>query len=312
MSKPKRHHYLPQYYLRNFCREGKIWVFDRKLNEYRHQTPLNTALINNYYTYETIRDSKDAIIEKTLAWIESQTVPAFEKVLKRERITAEDKEVLSIYIGFLRCRIPVFEKSTYELYEKMSKQMNKKMISSEEKLKKILEKSGEPIEEIDDEKIRYLYEIIQDENYEIEFHRNLGIKEMLEMSVELAHHFLHMDWFFLCSQKNKSFIVTDNPFLLIPPKNHTTNLKKGVGIITPGAQKIIPISHNTVLLMLDRGVKTNYVIASEKDMRGINLTLTANCERFVFGRDKKLLLSLVNKTGISKGMEEKSYWELIS
>jgi len=49
MSKPKRHHYLPQFYLDKFSRSGSLYIFDRELNEYREQTPTNTAVKSHYY-----------------------------------------------------------------------------------------------------------------------------------------------------------------------------------------------------------------------------------------------------------------------
>lgn len=35
MPESKRQHYLPEFYLNNFCREGLLWVYDRERNEYR-------------------------------------------------------------------------------------------------------------------------------------------------------------------------------------------------------------------------------------------------------------------------------------
>lgn len=78
----KRHHYLPKFYLNNFCiyRSRFLWVFDRQKNEYRQQKPVNTAVKRRYYT---ITDSKGIYhndIEKILSRIEGESKNILEKV----------------------------------------------------------------------------------------------------------------------------------------------------------------------------------------------------------------------------------------
>lgn len=51
MSKPKRHHFLPEFYLNGFTREGLLCVFDRETGEYRRQAPKNTAVIGHFYAF---------------------------------------------------------------------------------------------------------------------------------------------------------------------------------------------------------------------------------------------------------------------
>jgi hypothetical protein len=55
---PKRHHFLPQFYLEGFARDGLVALFDREKNEIRLQQPLNTAVIGHFYT---LKDGKGAI-----------------------------------------------------------------------------------------------------------------------------------------------------------------------------------------------------------------------------------------------------------
>ena len=64
MSIPRAHHYLPQFYLRGFSREDRLWVYDRYKNEYRNQTPKNIAVERDYYTVTDENGGKKTDIEK--------------------------------------------------------------------------------------------------------------------------------------------------------------------------------------------------------------------------------------------------------
>ena len=66
MSSPKRHHYLPDFYLQSFCGNGFIWVYDRELREYRKQTPINTAVKSNYYAFRDENGVRNNEIEAIL------------------------------------------------------------------------------------------------------------------------------------------------------------------------------------------------------------------------------------------------------
>ena len=70
MSIPKRHHYLPQFYLEHFCRDGSIWIFDRDTKKYRRDGTQNTAVISHYYSAEGIEGERRADIEAMFARIE--------------------------------------------------------------------------------------------------------------------------------------------------------------------------------------------------------------------------------------------------
>jgi hypothetical protein len=62
-ANPKRHHFLPEFYLNGFARDGLLWLYDRGRKQYRRQTPHNTAIIGHYYTFENEKGEKDYSVE---------------------------------------------------------------------------------------------------------------------------------------------------------------------------------------------------------------------------------------------------------
>jgi hypothetical protein len=301
MNIPKRHHYLPQFYLKNFTDDnGLLWVFDREKNEYRQQLPKDTAIKGYYYAFKGKDGRKHTEIENFFSVIEGKTKPILIKLDKKESINTEEKEILAIFISFLKTRVPHFEKLTNESSEKIMKQMNRLMFSSEERVAAMIDRyekeTGKKIK-IDPKE---LIDFIQGDRYDIKFPREHSIESMLLLGQDLIGYFLQMDWFFLWAPKNSSFITSDNPFLLLPPSDYNPKSFYGVGILTPGAKKIIPLTSHTCLIMGDHGGRMIGRIADPKAIRAINLYSAINSDRFLIARAKLLLERIVQITKVNK------------
>ena len=113
MTRPKRHHYLPQFYIEGFCHSGRIWVYDRQADKYRHQTPQNTGVIGHYYSIAGPDGEKDTELEGVLAQVESAAKPIITKVTERQEISEQEKADLAHFVAWLYARVPDFQK-TYE------------------------------------------------------------------------------------------------------------------------------------------------------------------------------------------------------
>ena len=122
MSKPKRQHFLPIFYLKNFCEKGIFWVYDRNKNEYRKQTPKNTGILKKYYNFKESNSKECYGIEnKVLSDIETETKPIIDKIHNKKMISLHEKIILTIFISFLRFRVPCFEKEHNYIIDKFLK-----------------------------------------------------------------------------------------------------------------------------------------------------------------------------------------------
>ena len=83
---PKRHHFLPEFYLNGFARDGLLWLYDRDRKQYRRQTPHNTAIIGHYYAFENQEGEKDYSVEKFLSVIEGKAKATIERLERRDSI----------------------------------------------------------------------------------------------------------------------------------------------------------------------------------------------------------------------------------
>lgn len=297
MGTPKRHHYLPQFYLERFCRNKILQIFDRESCSYRGQAPKNTATIGHYYTVTDKHGNKNTDIETFLSKIEGLAKPIIDKVDNSAFITDEEKLNLSIFLSLLWVRVPEFENFLNEASDKLIKKLIKHECATEEQAEAILkeqEQSGEQLQVTAND----LVEFVQNEQYSITVPRDESLRQMLSISRKIAAYLSLMNLLFIQSEPNTSFITTDNPFTLVPPQNY--NEFFGIGIITKGAIKVVPLSRKTCLTILDSGNSINYKKVSINEVKSINCTVAGNCARFIFGRDEALVKSIVKTTRIDQ------------
>jgi hypothetical protein len=298
MSKPKRHHYLPQFYLEGFCRDGLLWVYDKDKKEIRQQKPINTAVQKYYYSFENEDGQRDAEVEVLLSIVETYTKPIIDKINKRDDIDETEKETLSIFIGFLYSRVPRFETNYNDSKERILRHMNKVIFADEKRTEQILRKYERDTGMKIDVSAKELSEFaLDDDRYTIEIHRNESLKMMLNLCKKLPIYFFQLDWLFLFAPRNSSFITTDDPLVLIPPKDLPDNAP--YGIATRGAQKFVPLSQEVCLAMFDHGDKINIREGTQEEVQGINLSVTSRSDRFVIGGDEVLVKNVVKTIGFN-------------
>ncbi len=300
MSEPKRHHYLPEFYLDLFCRNGLLWVYDRKRKEYRQQTSKNTAVQNQYYSAFGPDDKKHTRVEQFLSVIEGLAKPVIVKISNEETISPQDKEVLAVFVSFLKVRVPDFEKTINEMTEKRLKIQHEFMFSSEENtaivLKNLEVKTGKKI----DVSPKDFMEFVLSGQYDIKFSREYSLEIMLSFGADLIRFFLNMDWVFLYAPDKSSFVTSDNPFALVPPDDYNPKGPYGFGLITLGARKVVPLTQRTCLVMCDYGQRVIKSAIKSEEVRNINLNITVACDNLLIAKDKPLLEKLVKMTKINE------------
>jgi hypothetical protein len=115
MSKPKLHHYVPQFYLKRFTKNGRFWVFDKSTQTTFRAGPRDVASERYFYRIPEFvgTDADPLILEKYFSEIEgfaSEIIALFVErsscAKENEKLvyTRDEKWVMSLYISlqFLR------------------------------------------------------------------------------------------------------------------------------------------------------------------------------------------------------------------
>lgn len=298
----KKQHYIPQFYLKNFSEDNEhIFIYDRKKGqkgEVRYQTTIDVAHENHFYTYRTKQGTKNNL-EDLFCKIEGDAASAINNVYAKHKITDEEIGQLAIFIGFLHTRVPTFKRETEEMSVKATEKIARMMLENtpKEKFKEFyIKKEGrvptdKELDDIIDFGVNPKRSILK-----VTYPKEHWIKMMLNLGVEAGKHFSEMDWLFLFTKKTYAFITSDNPLLLVPPQ--VSDLFRGVGLLTPGAKKIIPLRPNMCLMMGDANKRPTIKFGEARKVfiQQLNRYQMVNCERFCFSPEKGKLERLVKKT----------------
>jgi len=301
-NQPKRHHYIPQFFLRYFSQDQEhLWVFDRVKKEYRYQDTRKIASENKFYTYSA--KGKEENLEALFGTIEGLAKPIIDKIIARSNITMQEKADLSMFLATLRVRIPDFKKWTEEGGEKMYKKYNKIAFSNREHVEMLIKKSGRKVME---KEVDNLMEIAANENrYSVKFPPGYWIKTMLRLSMGVADIFIDSNWDVYHFNKQFALVTSDNPVVLVPPRDYDPFY--GFGLATPGTVKVIALSSG-VCLVTKELTRTPVIVHkdwSNKDMsRWFNKITAVNSDRFIFSPEKGKLEKLIKDTKVDQYIRE--------
>jgi len=303
LNKPIRQHTVTKNILLRFCNEnGLFWVFDRKNNEYREQNPDDTTVVKNFYTFKTVIGEKSYELESIFCKVIEERLPLIiSKLEMSEPINDEEKEILATFAALQKQKTTASRSDYIEMMKDANLSIAKMIFENKKFAKNSIEKfnalrkASETKITISPEELKEFVDALGRDNIEIP--KENHIKMMLEMVPFISMVFLQLDWVFLKAPYNSSFVISDNPFSLVG-KSH--NGFGGIGLITPGAEKTLPLSPKICLMMLDKGNNVWGHEIDRKTVRSINCRTALNCDRYLISKDKEWLERLVNITKIDK------------
>lgn len=299
VPKPKRHHFLPEFYLNGFTRDGLLSVFDREKSEYRRQPPKNTAVIGHFYAFLNVDGQMDYGLETFFSQIEGKAKVVIEKLEDDERILPEERLDLAMFIALLFNRVPKFERESEQIADTTGKALMKKMFptieSVEEHLRREAEGDGDR-----SVSAQAFFDFIHKEQYTIVGNRNISIQAILEHTPEMATILAFMDWAIAHANDRSSFITTDSPFGFIVPEEIRRSREPAIGLGSPNVTKIVPLSGRIALLLGGVGVGLGHFDFDRTQVRELNVAVASECDRYVMGPDEALVRSIVRRSRVDR------------
>jgi len=292
----KRHHYLPMCYLKGFCREGGVCVYDKKKQEYRRQQPINTALVSKLYTFVDAQGEENTEFEQILSGIEGKVTPILRKLENQEEIVLDEKEMVALFVGLLASRVPAFRKNQSEFNDRVIRAAGKELLDTEEKVAALQAECRTKTGEAFPVTPKELLDFIQGGEYKIETHANVLIRSSINTGIKIAEEIRMQEWASCHASQGTSFLTSDNPFVVLsPPVTRRKSIDESAGLFAEGVQKIIPLSQQIALVIFDNGNRMAYSTVTEDQVEFINTLTVKNSDRFVIGADESLLKDVVEQ-----------------
>jgi hypothetical protein len=126
MSAPRRHHLLPQFYLRSFADEdGKVRVIDRTTGHEFTTGTANVFVERDYYTVSSVEAEDDhQLIEGLYAKIEGVVAPVFEQLRAGDfPLDGQDRSEFASFMALQVSRGRMFRRWMNQLADQMGRSM---------------------------------------------------------------------------------------------------------------------------------------------------------------------------------------------
>lgn len=267
------HHYVPQFYLRGFGSNGRIWAHDRERRTSFQATVKGVANENGMYSEE---------IESFLAnRIEAPAISALTKIRQREKISNDERTALARYIVFLWKRVPDGRQRAMQTIPSVADQIHREI---ETELDAAVAANPGFADRAASLKVRVAAAI--------ETHKSKPSPELWyssfesEPSVRLVESLLSMNWVYLATSELQ-FLTSDNPVFIF----------RSEGIGNRRSELSLPLSSSIALWATRSTVQSGeFMNATPVAVREINRRTAHNSTRFIYsGANDPWVLPFVTK-----------------
>lgn len=301
-----RHHYVPQFYLKNFSQNRKdILVYKRGEKAFSSGIA-NLAAANDFYAIKDEKTGKkDETIEKFFSQLESAAKPIIEIIINSRKINIceDERKSLTHFFGFLYVRNQTFRQKTKNWYAEMMKQTMAFAAHDKERFHQMLKNSGATD--------RTEKELEDTRQFALEGNYDIGFKEddhfigaTLSLAKDIMPIFWGKNWKLLSTTTSRIFVTSDNPMPISQPRNHIKNHFGGLGLLE--ADIFLPLSPNLVMLFTNDATWPELFYLKRGQVDSMNKLIASFAQNFLFSNiESKDISNIFNQT--KEGESSKVY-----
>jgi hypothetical protein len=247
-SEPKRHHYVSVFYLSGFTDDGHLQVFDRKTGEIRRQSPKDTTVRGNFYTFIDKNDQKRFDLEKLFSIIEGRASSALKTIENGESPSHEEREHLALFIAMTAIRTPAaLEEARHVKQEVLRAEMRLRMTTQQQAYLQVKESQPFGTTEEDLQKLATdVFETVNENRFTVEASDELARKASLKLWTPVAQTIFDRDWTVVEAPGDAEYLTSDSPAVLAPLERFKD---EPTGFASLHAHLLFPLSKKFALVM---------------------------------------------------------------
>lgn len=300
-EKPKKHHYIPQGYMRNFTEcENELFVMNKKFGRIRTTAPAGVGYIKHYYRVDTVDEVGSAEIEQALGVVESTSLPITDELLTAKSLTNAQAADMAIYIALQYGRTPFMRTQMDEMATTLATNMTKQKLveafndpKAYEEMKTAL--LGEhPETEFPSREELKEWILKPGPLAKIEIDNGTFVKTFFSMAWGIADELLKHNWDILHAPKGTGFVVSDNPIGIYV--RHKLEVGQRPAILIPDAVRFFPLNRKTCLAIGRGGWNPDirHHTITKNTVRQMNKLIYDQAHQYVISGNRKLLESLAD------------------
>jgi hypothetical protein len=199
-----------------------------------------------------------------------------------EAIDQEIKNKLSIFLGAMRVRTPLFKWETEESSNTFSKHLVTRQMEniSTAELKKEMEGAGKKYTE---EQIEIARRTLVEKKYELKWPNSFFLKfalSGLEMHADIFHD---MKMTILMNSNSRYFITSDNPVVYFVPKEKVNFYNAPKSLISPHTEVFFPLTRDIAIHLSRKEELKELIMDAKRDIVDIfNYNVSYNSFNFIF------------------------------
>lgn len=244
MADPRRHHYVPEFYLKGFCppdKRSKIFVYDKNKGTCIHTNVKNVAVKKDYYK---LPDSDDPnitpfMLEEALSEIEGEASSLLPEIIRGNPLNDEQRYLWATFIAVMYCRGPNARQMVADLQGAMLDLTAEALVSSQEAFEGIAKKYGNknlPKISYEDAK-----DFIHKKRYSISIREDATLLSFSLMD-KVAPIIFEMNWKILKVIDISSLVTTDTPVIYENPINLVHPIYGDGGLLNKNVQICFPLN----------------------------------------------------------------------
>jgi hypothetical protein len=295
MGNSQWQHYLPKAYLKGFSTaSGEVWRYDRVDGALKLLPPPVIGAERDLYSIVNGEEVSQEIERNWFSPLDGRFGPILRKIQEQKVLSTTDLTHLANFVAYLRVRTPEAIRETELTIRQVESQIG---VTRE----KIDYRSGPPDHGSDSYVVKEEQSDTVSRRRGDALARNEVLNVLIKTGLSLAEALIDLTWTVLVASHGRSFIVGDNPFVIVPPRSHRTDIE-GVGPLAPGAATFVPLSAELCLRLTNIGNATSRRQIDGASVRAINGCQVLNSERYLFGPSDAGLNSLTARLIVSLGV----------
>jgi hypothetical protein len=292
LSKPKKHHYISQFYLTGFnsdnTKEGQIFCFDLVKIE-RRRTKVKEVGFEKYFNRIEAEGLEEDFLEKEISKFESKATELFRKIIHEKCLptSEKDKNILFEFISALAVRNPALRKSFDEYKKNLLLTMVQFYLSDENTWNNYRKKAeNDGVKGISNLTYSQAKKLFIDTKWNMISHNNDFVNIEIPSIEKVAHLLNHRKWtLFDASLCSYTFITSDRPVKLFWNDSELSRSVVGPGFGMKSSGLYFPLSK---YLFLMGSYEKSYpnIIATDEMVANLNSLQFYYTTRYLFSSNE--------------------------
>jgi hypothetical protein len=286
---PRRHHYLPQFYLAGFTisgeKDGDLYVINRDDGRQWKGTPNSVGHQRDFYRVDDVPGMEPFALEKDFSEFEGKVAHVLEQIFVDKRLPdgGEEANLLINFVAIMTARVPRTRNVFSEPLKAIAKRFIEMRMATPERFKRGIEAMrAKGLEVPDESEYEALREFVQGGKYEVEINPAFHIWQLIEVQKTLVPLLGNRRWtLYVCGDGDPEFIVSDCPVALTWSDPNTPPGFFGPGFGLPGTDVTVPLGRGFALLGRFEGEHGNVGVPAPAWVAGLNSRTGLYAERFV-------------------------------